>query len=147
MDEFEFGIPPEIRSWIDSLRNDLSVPVFYILRDYKLVQVSSLEWAVWFEDHTNRVIDSTYIGNVHISTVFLGLDHNFDFNDLANHRPILFESMIFGGQLDQFQWRYSTLGEAKNGHYELVRAVKEDREPVMKQGEEGFWGRFRDMFE
>lgn len=150
MDDFEFGIPPELSEWIESQRQkglDTSRPVYYILRDYKIVQVSFLEWALWFEDATSRVVDSTYVGKVHISSVFLGIDHNFSFDDLVNHRPILFESMVFGGKLDQFQWRYSTLGETKRGHYELVNAVRENREPCMTWGQEGFWNWFRDMFE
>lgn len=144
-DEFEFGVPPELSEWIESLR--LNPPVYYILRDYKLVSVSMMEWARWFEDPSQRIIDSTYLDNIHISTVFLGIDHNFGFDDLVNHRPILFESMVFGGKLDQFQWRYSTLGDAKQGHYELVEAVRNNREPKMTWGQEGFWNNFRDMFE
>jgi hypothetical protein len=55
--------------------------------------------------------------------------------------------MIFGGRLDQFQWRYSTLGKAKQGHHELITAVREDRDPYMSWGEEGFWNWFREMFD
>lgn len=55
--------------------------------------------------------------------------------------------MVFGGSLDQFQWRYSTLGEAKQGHYEVVAALREGRDPVMDFGERGFWMWFREMFD
>lgn len=148
-DEYEYGIPPELREWFESKRNEeleLSKPRYYILRDLKLVQVGLLEWAMWLENMQNS-IDHTTIGETNVSTVFLGIDYNFCFTDLPNHRPILFESMIFGGPLDQFQWRYSTLGEAKQGHAELVAAVREDRQPFMTWGQEGFWNLFRDMFE
>jgi len=148
-DEFEFPVPDELLPWIRAQREkelDLSAPRYYILRDYKLVMVSLLEWAIWFEDANNRRIERTVVGDSSISTVFLGLDHNFCFDDLINCRPVLFESMIFGGPLDQFQWRYSTLGESKCGHYELVEAVRENREPCVSCGEESFWNWFRDMF-
>lgn len=148
-DEYEYGIPPELREWFESKRQEelkLTAPKFYILRDLKLVQVGLYEWATWLQDMQNR-IDLTTIGGVEVSTVFLGVDHNFCFSDLTNYRPILFESMIFGGPLDMFQWRYSTLGEAKQGHSELVAAVREGRQPLMTWGQEGFWNLFRDMFE
>jgi aminoglycoside phosphotransferase family enzyme len=37
--------------------------------------------------------DGQVVREVHISTVFLGLDHSFD-----EGRPLLFETMTFGGQ-------------------------------------------------
>ena len=33
---------------------------------------------------------------------------------------ILFETMIFGGQYDDYQWRYSTYEEAEAGHNSLL---------------------------
>jgi hypothetical protein len=112
-------VPDELLPWIESQRqreSHRSSLGFYILKDYKLVQVSLLEWASWFEN-TDRRIEYTVVGDAAISTVFLGVDHSCCFDDLVNHHPILFESMIFGGRLDQFQWRYSTLGKAKQGHH------------------------------
>ena len=148
-DDFEFSVPDELFPWIESQRQrELGCLFggFYILRDFKLVKVSLMEWSAWLSSTDNR-IEYTVVGDAAISTVFLGIDHNFCFADLVNHRPILFESMIFGGGMDQFQWRYSTLGEAKQGHYELVAAVREGREPQMSWGEEGFWNWFREMFD
>jgi hypothetical protein len=52
------------------------------------------------------------LGEVQVSTVFLGLDHNFGFG----RKPLLFETMIFGGKHDQYQERYSTYKEAEKGH-------------------------------
>jgi hypothetical protein len=49
--------------------------------------------------------------------VFLGTDHNLgDYGDA----PILYETMIFGGPLDQEQWRYASREEAVAGHATAV---------------------------
>lgn len=50
-------------------------------------------------------------GDAVISTVWLGIDHSFGFG-----KPLIFETMIFGGPADQYQDRYSTLAEAEAGH-------------------------------
>lgn len=55
-----------------------------------------------------------------VSTVWLGLDHSFS----AGGPPIIFESMIFGGNLDQEQHRYSTMDEAHADHERLVEKVR-----------------------
>jgi len=55
---------------------------------------------------------------VSISTVFLGMDHNFD-----SGAPILFETMVFGGRLNGFQQRYSTWREAVWGHEVVKKKV------------------------
>lgn len=62
------------------------------------------------------------IGAVHISTVFLGLDHGW-----GDGPPVVFETMVFGGDMDENQWRYSTWDEAIAGHERVVAAVQEGR--------------------
>jgi hypothetical protein len=151
-DEYEFPIPPELQPWFQAQQNqEPNHRHYYILKNGKITPATLLEWVYWFEDFTNRQIENTTLNhnqqNVTISTVFLGINHDLNFTDLANKRPILFETMVFGGHLDQFQWRYRTLGEAKQGHYELVTAVQENRTPHMQWGQEGFWNLFRQMFE
>jgi hypothetical protein len=75
------------------------------------------EWANWMEtQRAKRIVEKTQIDeHVRVSTVFLGLDHNFYGGD-----PLLYESMIFGGPHDQHQERYHTLEEAKRGHQTMV---------------------------
>jgi len=58
------------------------------------------------------------IGDVKISTIFLGLDHQ-----LGDGPPLLFETMILGGKHDQDQWRYHTWDEAMEGHKAAVKLV------------------------
>lgn len=52
-----------------------------------------LKWGEWLET-AERHVAQTRIGNVWVSTVFLGLDHNF----FGEGPPILFETMIFQGK-------------------------------------------------
>ena len=60
------------------------------------------------------------IGEVEISTVFLGLDQNH----LRRGPPVLFETMIFGGRLDHSRNRCATWDEAKAMHAEAVQQVR-----------------------
>jgi hypothetical protein len=48
---------------------------------------------------------------VRVSTVHLVINHGG-----SEERPVIFETMIFGGTHDEEQWRYATLEEAKAGH-------------------------------
>jgi len=77
-----------------------------------------MDYANWSADIKNRIVEQTDIGNVKVSTVFLGLDHSF-----VKGVIILFETMVFNGKLDQFQQRYQTWDEAKKGHKSICRKV------------------------
>ena len=55
-----------------------------------------------------------------VSTVFLGLDHN----SYCGGPPAIFETMVFGGEYDEYQERYSTWDEAELGHKEIVERLK-----------------------
>jgi len=94
-------------------------PRYYILIDRLPVAVDMMTWARWFENINNRRIGDDHIGKVHVSTVFLGLDHNFGGGD-----PVLFETMVFGGALDQETVRYCTYAQAERGHAEAVTRAK-----------------------
>jgi hypothetical protein len=78
-----------------------------------------LMWAQWFETATNRRVAYNKIPEGEISTVFLGLDHNFG----DKGPPVLYETKVFGGILDGEQDRYSTVVEAKEGHLKMVERV------------------------
>ena len=91
----------------------------FILEGRKAVPCPDLmTWAKWFETANRHVAQDT-IGDVRISTVFLGLDHNF-----LGDRPLLFETMIFGGAHDQYQERCSTWDEAEKMHAEALALVR-----------------------
>lgn len=90
-----------------------------ILVDKKVVPCFDLiEWAKWNE-LANRRVANTDIGNARVSTVFLGLDHSW-----LPGKPLWFETMVFGGALDQECERYETWEE---GHNQMVQRVVESR--------------------
>lgn len=91
---------------------------YYTLEGHNAVPCDGTTWAKRFETAERRVaLDN--INGVKVSTVFLGLDHNF-----GSGPPLLFETMVFGGKYDQEQWRYSTWDEAEQGHKRIVEEVK-----------------------
>lgn len=59
------------------------------------------------------------IGDVLVSTVFLGMDHAYD-----GGIPLLFETMVFGGEHDLWQDRCSTWSGAEEMHAKAVAMVK-----------------------
>jgi len=93
----------------------------YKLDGHTSVEVADiLEWAMWYENSgAERQVAVTHIGDVLVSTVFLGLDHNF-----CGGAPILFETMVFGGLHDQLQERCATWEEAEKMHEATVQLVK-----------------------
>lgn len=91
----------------------------YILDGHKVMPASdTLEWARWFEK-SSRKVAQTDVDGVNVSTVFLGIDHRFG----GQGPPIVFETMVFGGPLDQEQERYTTWDEAEQGHAAMVARV------------------------
>jgi hypothetical protein len=77
-----------------------------------------MEWAKWYETANRTVKQTEFPDGVKVSTVFLGLDHAF-----MSDKPILFETMIFGGEHDDYQERYSTWDEAEAGHQRAIQLV------------------------
>ncbi len=90
----------------------------YVLDANKQPQPAELmEWARWFETAgAERVVAKTEIGDAMVSTVFLGLDHQW----ALNGPPLIYETMVFGGALGGEQERYSTPEEAQSGHAAMV---------------------------
>jgi hypothetical protein len=93
-----------------------------------------MEWAMWFEKADRRVARTDLIDGSWISTVFLGLDHNW-----GGGPPMLFETAVFlhedtepgsvspfsGALLEasEIKLRYSTWAEAELGHFELCEKL------------------------
>lgn len=59
-------------------------------------------------------------GEIEVSTVFLGIDHNWS----EEGSPIFFETMVFGGELDEKQACYTTWDQAEKGHASIVKLIK-----------------------
>lgn len=87
--------------------------------------ITTEEWAARFEDSDYRRIALDTIGKANVSTVWLGTDHNWS----GAGDPLIFETMIFGGEHSDLQWRYTTEVEAKEGHARIVQALKEGQAP------------------
>lgn len=88
----------------------------------------AMEWARWFEK-ADRYVAHTKVGGVQISTVFLGLDHNFNSvhgGGGDEELPLLFETMAFAGG----DWagidceRCGTWEEAEAQHAAMVEKVR-----------------------
>lgn len=104
--------------------------LYYILEDRTPKPVDDMmTWAEWINDGSNKIVkrdiavvrmEGKKVGEITVSTVFLGIDHN-----LANEgSPILFETMVFGGPLDQEMDRCSTWESAEKMHQLMIERVK-----------------------
>lgn len=76
--------------------------------------VAMMQWAQGFE-RDDRKVGRDEVGEASVSTVHLGLNHQFGAGP-----PLIFETMIFGGEHDQWCMRYSTEELAKAGHQATV---------------------------
>jgi len=99
----------------------------YILDGKTPVPVDLITWAKWLNTGNRIVKKDTAtvklrgqpVGEVRVSTVFLGLDHSF-----GEGPPLLFETMVFGGVLDGEQDRCSTWDAAEKMHDLMCERVK-----------------------
>lgn len=76
------------------------------------------KFSEWF-GKADRVVAKDAVGDVLVSTVFLGINHQF-----GEGPPILFETLVFDGPLDGEMHRYSTWDEAVEGHRQMLVEVK-----------------------
>ena len=87
-----------------------------------------VKWAEWFEASQKngaRAVAKTSIGDITISTIFLAIDHSFvDKEGL----PLLYETMVFGGNRDGDQERSATKGQALQDHIDMIKLVLWDKE-------------------
>lgn len=67
-------------------------------------------------EQPERVVAKTVVGDAEVSTVFLCLDHAH----FGASRPMLYETLIFGGRHDGDMQRYATRAEAEAGHAIVV---------------------------
>ena len=73
----------------------------------------------------NRVA-RTVVGDATVSTVWLfGIDHGSGLGSA----PVIFETMIFGGEHDEEMIRYSSEESALRGHLKIVDRLRSGRDP------------------
>ena len=107
----------------------------YILDDAgNVVPCDLMTWARWFENVENRRVAFDEVGDYQVSTIFLGLDHSFDYGpqDPLTWKPVLWESIIFDVIRDcKEMLRYRSREAALAGHahlVELARKLQESQE-------------------
>lgn len=61
------------------------------------------------------------VGSVCVSTVFLSSDHRYDENE-----PVLWETMIFGGDRNEDFVRYTSEADAIAGHNKIIKELKQE---------------------
>lgn len=94
---------------------------YYILNEKNLpVEADLLTWGKWFEQNfQKRVVAKTYMPEFEVSTVFLGLNHNW--NDEGT--PHIYETMVFPiGTYDDIHCnRYPACSYALEGHRDATK--------------------------
>lgn len=95
-------------------------PMWYGLRGEALTDSQASEL---LRDTKRRRIAKTILRDgrerVLVSTVFLVLDNGF-----MEQEPVLWETMVFGGPMDAYDWRYKSRPEARLGHKIVVGDVR-----------------------
>lgn len=120
--------------------------MYYILQGKLAIPCDSLmEWVEWMQKN-DRTVHKTTIEGALVSTVFLGMNHNFTGGD-----PLLFETMVFRdegyngtvdldvvckeGESSNF-WgdciRTSSWGEAEAAHKKIVEHVTKRFEKALE---------------
>lgn len=97
---------------------------FILDENHQPIPATLQQWGV-FMNKADRVVEQTYIGDIFISTVFLGIDHGTAWLD-GRGPALTFETMIFRNDHGEDCWRYSTWDDAKIGHAAVVRRVKKE---------------------
>lgn len=77
-----------------------------------------------YNDPDMKIVQQDRIDDIFISTVFLGMDHGWNWINSPVHKPVLWETMIFGGKHDQYQERYTSHHDAVEGHQRALELVK-----------------------
>jgi hypothetical protein len=102
-----------------------------------------MKWARWIETSRVKWQKVDQIGPLRVSTIFLGLDHNFPMKG----RPILWETMVFNDDMrgfhtfkgkrfyfshDQGQWRHRSRTEAYRFHRKMVEDLEAKYQDALK---------------
>lgn len=100
---------------------------YYLLDENKIPYEVSLEEGLKLYDNPDMKIvkQNKFKNGVFVSTVFLGIDHGwFADKDNINYKPLLFETMIFEGEYNGYQERYTSYTDALEGHQKAINLIK-----------------------
>lgn len=102
----------------------------YILdKDRNVIPASLMELSTYLEESTEeRIVKRDTVNGLRVSTVFIGLDHNFSMpeeREKEDYKPYIFETMIFDvDEKEIYCDRYATWAEAEEGHQKAIKLVK-----------------------
>ncbi len=106
------------------MKKEYERDLHYKLIGKKPVLVKDIaEWGKCFEKENRSVAKTVVEGGkeeIEVSTVFLGMDHG---HGIRKGKPVLFETMVFGGKLNQDMERYTSWAAAEKGHKRMVKEV------------------------
>lgn len=111
-----------------SLEHKVTGYHFYLEENHSCRPCTLMEWAEQFEYlscHNKKHVGNDIINGKHVSTVWLGTDHNF-LREINGGPPLLFETMVFGDEgRDIYLERYATWDQAFEGHKRAIEWVNE----------------------
>lgn len=88
--------------------------------DFDAAPITREEWTELFGDFNGRVVAKSKLpSGVEVSTVWVGIDHGF-----GDGPPLIYETMIFGGPLDEETLRHTTREEALAGHAKMLKMAE-----------------------
>ena len=98
---------------------------FWILDELNhTIETDPFTWGKWSRRLENRRVAYSEINSeMHVSTVFIGIDHRH----YGDGPPILFETMVFENGEGTDTYRYASWDDAKTGHDALVRRLRREK--------------------
>lgn len=88
-----------------------------------LLEDDYLKWVEWCGNIENRRVDFFENDRGSISTVFLGMDHNFS----GEGDPVLWESLFYIDNVEYIK-RYTSRKEAEEFHERVILILKGEKE-------------------
>ena len=101
----------------------ISQPGLYILnsRGIPVRESNPICWAKWIGCPKNRILKFDALqGDVEVSTIYLGIDRNWS----TRGRPLLWETMIFGGRHHGYQEGHASRTDALAGHVAALKIAR-----------------------
>jgi hypothetical protein len=90
----------------------------YVLSGHEVVPETNREkWQKWFDEGDKQTVRKTEKNGVVVLTQFHGIGF------CAKLPPLLFTTMVFGGEWNSEIEYYSTWDEAEQGHKEMCKKV------------------------
>ena len=119
---------------------------FILDKDHNVIPTDLYTWGMFLEHSSERIVGQVHVGRFWVSTVFLGLDHDFAGVRLTEeyggmplgfYQPKVFETMVFYRERHEITFgrhkrmvreefrtvRYRTWDEAAAGHARTVKLI------------------------